>query len=145
MHCCPIPFADSDMDTDVDMVDFAALQRCLTIGSANPPTAECKCFDRNGDDVIDSNDVEVFILCGTGANVAFDPASPPQAACHTDRQTNAARSSARGLVLRGQTRTPSPVRVSRERGQHYSDGKDSAQGRLSRDRAPQQRDQFPAE
>lgn len=67
---CPIPFADFDMDGDVDMTDFAGLQRCLTIGGGSIAD-ECECFDTEGDGDIDETDVEKFVLCGTGSEVGW--------------------------------------------------------------------------
>jgi hypothetical protein len=75
---CPNPFADADDDGDVDMADFAALQRCLTTGGG-PVTPECKCFDRpesglpGGNGLVDGNDVVLFLACGSGAGVPADP------------------------------------------------------------------------
>lgn len=73
--CCPIPFADSDNDGDVDMDDFAALQRCLNIGANDPGElgVGCGCFDRNGNGIIDDDDVTFFAGCGSGSGVPADP------------------------------------------------------------------------
>lgn len=72
--CCPIPFADYDIDDDVDMDDFAMLQRCLNIGDlvSGSLGVDCGCFDQNENGVIDADDVEEFIKCGTGAGVAWE-------------------------------------------------------------------------
>ena len=69
--CCASPAVDFDFDTDVDMNDFANLQRCLTIGqeSQATPLNECACFDVDGTPGIDTQDVEKFVLCGSGADV----------------------------------------------------------------------------
>ena len=69
--CCASPAVDFDFDTDVDMNDFANLQRCLTIGqeSQATPLNECACFDVDGTPGIDTQDVEKFVLCSSGANV----------------------------------------------------------------------------
>lgn len=71
--CCPIPFADSDNDDDVDMADFAAIQRCMNTGPGSPPTlgAGCGCFDKNKNGIIDETDLENFIKCGTGDAVPW--------------------------------------------------------------------------
>jgi hypothetical protein len=73
---CPTPFADFDSDGDVDMDDFAGLQRCLT--ATGPISAGCACFDKDGNGAVDSGDVEKFIFCGTGKDVAWTstPACP---------------------------------------------------------------------
>lgn len=65
---CFDPFADTDGDTDVDMVDFALLQTCITTGGG-PVTDGCSCFDTDDSDAIDEVDVERFILCGSGPDV----------------------------------------------------------------------------
>lgn len=64
--CCPSPFADFDWDGDVDSVDFAILQRCIT---GEGVTGGCTCFDRNGDDVIDVYDADAFVACATGPEI----------------------------------------------------------------------------
>jgi len=76
---CIIPFPDTDQDQDVDMHDFAFMQRCVSLNTA--VTEECKCLDRNRDDRINLDDMEAFIACTTGANVPFDPKNPP-VDCH---------------------------------------------------------------
>lgn len=74
-HCgpdCPEPFADWDRDNDVDMLDFAELQRCYTL----TPTAiesGCECFDYNHDGKIDEDDFTVFMACGSGPGIDLDP------------------------------------------------------------------------
>ncbi len=69
--CCASPAVDFDFDTDVDMNDFARLQRCLNIGqeAQATPLNECACFDVDGTPGIDTQDVEKFVLCSSGANV----------------------------------------------------------------------------
>lgn len=77
-QCCPTPFADWDRDHDLDMADFAALQRCLTIGGG-AIQAGCICFDQNKDTQIDQADVLSFVNCAGGPDVI--PASvPPECA-----------------------------------------------------------------
>jgi hypothetical protein len=61
---CPVPFGDLDVDGDMDMTDFARLQRCL-----GPVTQGCACFDKNGDDTIDQQDVGAFAGCSSGPGV----------------------------------------------------------------------------
>lgn len=75
--CCPTPWADTDGDMDVDMVDFAEMQRCLTVGGG-AILAGCECLDANGDTVVDSTDVVFFAECGLGPDVPFiHDATPP--------------------------------------------------------------------
>jgi hypothetical protein len=69
---CPTPFADQDMDGDVDMEDFAGLQRCLNLGGGSLQ-AGCECFDKNASGGIDADDVEKFTLCATGEGIAWAP------------------------------------------------------------------------
>lgn len=71
---CPKPFADTDGDADVDMDDFAVLQRCINIvGTLDP---DCRCFDRpqpvapNG--VIDQFDLAAFMNCAGAAGIPAD-------------------------------------------------------------------------
>jgi hypothetical protein len=73
VHCCNDPAADYDGDHDVDMADFANLQRCLTIGGGSI-AAGCQCFDLDHNLKIDSADVELFANCGSGSGVPADPA-----------------------------------------------------------------------
>lgn len=71
-------WADADVDGAVDMSDFAALQRCLTLGYPSAGVDEnCLCFDRNQDDVLDAVDVEEFLKCGTGSGVQWIDVLPP--------------------------------------------------------------------
>lgn len=69
-RCCAAPVVDGDFDTDVDMSDFAKLQRC--IGAAGPEAANCTCFDTNEDGVVNITDVEQFAQCASGAGVVAD-------------------------------------------------------------------------
>jgi hypothetical protein len=48
------------------MSDFAHLQQCLTGGA---PTAGCTDADMNGDALMDSSDVDLFVNCMAGADV----------------------------------------------------------------------------
>jgi len=72
---CGDLWADRDVDGDVDLFDFAELQRCYT-GADNsdvwPPGHPCLCFDRDRQGDIDSVDVAAFAACGTGPNVLYD-------------------------------------------------------------------------
>lgn len=70
---CGLVWADDDKDGDVDMDDFAALQRCLTIGvtSGDVPD-ECLCFDHPFDGAIGADDVASFINCAAGPGVVLE-------------------------------------------------------------------------
>ncbi|MEP0841331.1 MAG: hypothetical protein HRF43_01315 [Phycisphaerae bacterium] len=72
---CPDPFADEDGDGDVDQKDFGALQACFT-GAAGPRSEACKCFDRDGDLLIDSDDLfgphNTFTACQSGPDIPAD-------------------------------------------------------------------------
>lgn len=70
---CGDPYADFDKDGDVDSVDFAGLQRCITIGAVAPSIdAACRCVDRDRDDDVDESDVQSFIRCATGPMLPLD-------------------------------------------------------------------------
>ncbi len=75
---CNVPFADADGDTDVDQIDFAALQLCYT-GSGGTASSGCECFNRNGgvDNDVDEEDFAQFEQCATGPNVPYDDQNPP--------------------------------------------------------------------
>lgn len=78
---CGLIWADVDGDTDVDMEDFAILQRCISEGNPSQPlVSPCDCLDRdiNHDLVIDQSDVVEFVKCGTGAGVTWTPEVAPQ-------------------------------------------------------------------
>ncbi|MBI4578632.1 MAG: endonuclease [Planctomycetes bacterium] len=68
---CPVPFADSDRDGDVDQTDFADLQLCYS--GEEPYTAGCACFDRDGSGTIDSADFDAFHACYGGPGLAVPP------------------------------------------------------------------------
>jgi hypothetical protein len=75
---CSDPFADADVDGDVDQADFALLQAC--IGTATPLGDACKCFDRpepgfpEGNGTIDTIDLTAFEACASGPAIAADKA-----------------------------------------------------------------------
>lgn len=56
---------DYDGDGDVDLVDFAVLQRCL----GGVPVPPCDEADLDNDGAIDANDVNLFIQCLSGPNI----------------------------------------------------------------------------
>jgi len=64
--CAAIP--DTDGDGDLDQVDFAELQRCLTIGAAGVSSG-CEPFDLDGDSDVDAFDLESFAHAAGGAGV----------------------------------------------------------------------------
>ncbi len=76
---CAKPFADADLDNDVDMDDFGAFQACYTGPTAAALPGYCKCFDRpetgapTGDNDVDQSDFNAFKLCVTGARIPANP------------------------------------------------------------------------
>lgn len=75
--CCPAIYGDTDGDGDVDLTDFAELQRCLTIGGG-ALVEECKCLDFNSSGSITSVDIEHFIQCANGPDIPGNSSSPCQ-------------------------------------------------------------------
>ncbi len=67
--CCPIPWADSDADGDVDMTDFGKWQACFTESTGQFNEAGCKCFDRDYDRKVNAADLFKFQDCALGAGV----------------------------------------------------------------------------
>jgi hypothetical protein len=77
------PWADTDMDGDADLDDFARWQGCYS-GSGNPyPPCGCAPLDRDADGDVDifgtdeTDDLTQFINCATRSEVALDVNSPP--------------------------------------------------------------------
>ncbi|MBN2445506.1 MAG: hypothetical protein JXO22_02190 [Phycisphaerae bacterium] len=70
---CGLPFADADIDGDVDLGDIALMQLCPAENAADPES--CLCFDRDGDRVIDDGDLGSFFDCldASGPEVPADP------------------------------------------------------------------------
>jgi len=66
---CPVPFADSDGDGDVDQMDFARFQLCYTGPSKPLVDNSCRCLDLNNDDYIDQVDFNSFEQCASGPGV----------------------------------------------------------------------------
>lgn len=60
----PIPVS-SDPDTDIDLIDLAAVQRCFT-GSGGTPGGPCEDFDADGDGDVDFVDVQAYFLFVSG-------------------------------------------------------------------------------
>ena len=76
--CCPIPFADADIDGDVDQDDFGAFQVCYT-GTTSGVPAGCECFNRASStpERIDAADFTAFDNCFSGANVTWTQVLTP--------------------------------------------------------------------
>jgi len=74
--CCPIPFADGDVDGDVDQDDFGLWQLCFTNVNGGVP-AGCECCNQDGDDDVDGDDFQLFHDCWTGPQVPWSPALTP--------------------------------------------------------------------
>ncbi len=67
---------DSDADHDVDMADFAAMQRCFNglIQPWVPLGPGCECYDdADPRSVIDEFDINFFTKCATGSDVTWTP------------------------------------------------------------------------
>jgi len=62
----PAGCGDYDYDGDVDLADFAALQRCFTDVDNGPIHAECQPLDLDGDRDVDAADVAAFHQTLTG-------------------------------------------------------------------------------
>lgn len=77
---CQDIIPDTDGDGDVDQLDFAIWQSCITIdGAISDDPVKCSCYDVAGgpnggpDGRIDSADFGPFVNCGSGASVPLDP------------------------------------------------------------------------
>ena len=58
---------DFDHDGDVDLSDFAQLERCLS-GNGFSYAAGCAAADLDGDGDVDAFDVNIFLPCMRGAD-----------------------------------------------------------------------------
>lgn len=67
---CPIPFADTDADGDVDQKDFGFWQLCYT-GEAGGAADACSCLDQDGNGAIDGVDFASFQKCYTGPAIEW--------------------------------------------------------------------------
>jgi hypothetical protein len=75
--CCPAAWPDGDHDGDVDMIDFANMQRCINVGLPGSGYADgCGCFDKNKDGSINITDVEKFALCAQGEGIIVESCPP---------------------------------------------------------------------
>ncbi len=66
--------ADFDLDGDVDLDDFGAMQECMGVSF---PLGICDRIDYDTDLVVDETDVAIFLGCMSGAGMAADPACEP--------------------------------------------------------------------
>lgn len=72
--CCPPLKPDHDLDTDVDIEDFAWFQTCLSSGPfVPPPTLVCECADLDHDSDVDVADFDIFYNCMLGPGTPADP------------------------------------------------------------------------
>jgi hypothetical protein len=62
---------DFDKDEDVDQRDFGFMQKCVTDGLQSIP-AGCEPADLNGDGLVASQDVAIFLDCVSGPNQTAD-------------------------------------------------------------------------
>ncbi len=80
---CPVPFADTDGDGDVDQTDFATFQVCFDwpayLGDPGYVfNAElCRCLDWDGDQDVDTDDTTKFEECASAPGVAASPNCAP--------------------------------------------------------------------
>ncbi len=74
---CSDPFADADLDGDVDQLDFAIFQACFSGPGPVSLNAVCRCFDRDnsgaGDQDVDTDDLARFEACASGPGVPLNP------------------------------------------------------------------------
>jgi hypothetical protein len=66
---------DFDLDTDVDLGDFAHFQRCMTASGVTQTDVACvnANFDQDPDGDVDTADLGLFLRCVSGAGVPSDP------------------------------------------------------------------------
>ena len=76
VQACSDPFADADVDGDVDQEDFAVFQLCYTGAGGPIPTdpTYCVCLNTNGDSAIDAADLTAFEACSSGPEIPANPA-----------------------------------------------------------------------
>ena len=68
--------ADFDKDGDIDLVDFAHLQLCLS-GTDQPYESGCNDADLDADGDVDAADIEAFMPCVTGSSIPANPGCAP--------------------------------------------------------------------
>lgn len=66
------PLADFDRDIDVDLADFALLQRCLGEPRAGEWSPRCDLADLDRDGQVGPQDVQLFQECASGSGIAAD-------------------------------------------------------------------------
>ncbi len=71
---------DFDHDGDVDLTDFARVQRCFTGSEQAQNEARCMIARLDEDNDVDDDDLDIFIGCATGPAVAQAPV--PEAPCY---------------------------------------------------------------
>jgi hypothetical protein len=64
---------DFDADSDVDMADFAHLQRCMSGAGVPQEDTSCRNARLDADSDVDSDDMTLFLQCAAGPAVAPDP------------------------------------------------------------------------
>jgi hypothetical protein len=89
-------FGDSDCDGDVDLLDYATLQRCFS-GTGKPVSQECLLFDCDADTDVDFDDATSLGFCLLGPEL---PCSPVCAACQVGARA-AAFAGAGALAIAG--------------------------------------------
>jgi hypothetical protein len=72
------PKGDHDFDCDLDLVDFAGMQRCLGI---QPVTQLCSVFDLDGDNQVELSDLPEFV-----SSLGVYISSPVDCNAHTTRE-----------------------------------------------------------
>ncbi len=78
--CCSDPFADADGDGDADQEDFGVVQACIT-GPGGGVLPGCECFNRDGDDDVDADDIGSSVTPNTFEGCASGPTVPANPAC----------------------------------------------------------------
>ena len=69
----PAP-GDLDRDGDVDMDDFAIMQRCLSGPGVDQTDPACsRCLIEGADNDVDARDLRVLVRCMSGAGIKADP------------------------------------------------------------------------
>jgi hypothetical protein len=69
------PRPDFDEDGDVDLQDFACLQRCFSGTGVAQTDPECVKARLDDDDDVDTDDFDLFMMCVNGAMVLPPPPS----------------------------------------------------------------------
>lgn len=64
---------DYDDDTDVDQVDFAHLQLCLSGSQVAQTLPDCQDARVDNDSDVDADDMTIFIGCLSGSGVPAEP------------------------------------------------------------------------